>query len=93
MANGGGGVAHQEVEAAWKGTLAGHELGRVSAMVRSLHELEWRKEKGEEKGFARRGGVRAAMSQKKKKEGGPVWVREQESRADRVWEKERKRTM
>jgi len=48
VANGGGGVAHQEVEAAWKGTLAGHELGRVSAMVRSLHELEWREEKGED---------------------------------------------
>ena len=31
-------------------TLAGHELGRVSAMVRSLRKLEWREEKGGERG-------------------------------------------
>ena len=35
-----------------KETLAVHEVGEVTAMVRSLHELEWREEKGEE----RRGG-------------------------------------
>ena len=31
-------------------TLAGHEVGRASAMVRSLHELGWREEKGGERG-------------------------------------------
>ena len=39
----------------WSGreTLAGHEVGRASTMVRSLRELEWREEKGKERGFAR----------------------------------------
>ena len=36
-------------------------------MVRSLRELEWREEKGEERGFYRRGDVRAAMSPKEEK--------------------------
>ena len=34
-------------------TLAGHEVGRASAMMRSLRELEWREENGGEKGFTR----------------------------------------
>ena len=42
-----------EVEAAWKGNTNAHEVRRESAMVRSLRELEWREEKGEERGFAR----------------------------------------
>ena len=33
-------------------------------MVRSLRELEWREEKGEERGFARQGRRVAAMSPK-----------------------------
>ena len=41
-----------EVEAAWKGYTDGHKVRRVSAMVRSLRKLEWREEKGEEKGFS-----------------------------------------
>ena len=44
-------------------------------MVRSLHELEWREEKGEDWGFARRGGIRAAMSQKEEKGEGKWGVR------------------
>ena len=35
-----------KVEAAWKGNTDDHKVGRASALVRSLHELEWRKEKG-----------------------------------------------
>jgi len=41
-----------EMEAMWKGNTDGHEVRRVSAMVRSLRELEWREEKGKERGFA-----------------------------------------
>ena len=33
-------------------------------MVRSLHELEWREEKGEERGSLDKGGVQAAVSPK-----------------------------
>ena len=41
-----------------------HEVRKKSAMVRSLRDLEWREEKGEERGFAQREGVRAAVSPK-----------------------------
>jgi len=51
-------------------TLASYEVGRVSAMVRSPCELEWREEKEGDRGFARRGGVQAAMSPKEEKGGG-----------------------
>jgi len=40
------------MEATWKGNTDGHEVRRASVMVRSLRELEWREEKGEERGFA-----------------------------------------
>jgi hypothetical protein len=36
LVDGGGGVAHREVEVGWKETLAGHEVRRASAMVLSL---------------------------------------------------------
>ena len=41
-------------------TLTVHEVGKKSAMVRSLRELERREEK-EGRGFARRGGVQMAI--------------------------------
>ena len=66
MVNGGGGAVHREVQAEWKGNTGGHEVGRALAMVLSLHKLEWREGKGEERGFARRGGVRASVSPKEK---------------------------
>ena len=40
------------------------EVGRASAMVRSLHELEWREEKGEERGSLDEGGMWVAVSPK-----------------------------
>ena len=46
-----------------------------SAMVRSLCELDWREEKGEERGSHDEGGVRAGVSPKEEKEkgkGGPI---------------------
>ena len=53
-----------EVEMAWKRNTDDHEVGKVSTMVRSLRELEWREEKREERGFAQRGRRVAAMSPK-----------------------------
>ena len=41
-----------------------YAVRKRSAMVRSLRELEWREEKGEERGSLDEGGVRAAVSPK-----------------------------
>jgi len=45
LVDGGGGVVRREVGRSGRETLASHEVGRASAMVCSLHELEWREEK------------------------------------------------
>ena len=63
-----------EVEAAWKGNTDGNEVRRASAIVHSLRELEWREEKGEERGFARQGRRAAAVSPKEENMGALVWV-------------------
>ena len=49
----GGGVQRTGSGGNVEGNTIGHEVGRASAMVRSLHELEWREKKGEERGFTR----------------------------------------
>ena len=41
-----------------------YEVRKRKAMVHSLRALEWREEKGEERGSLDEGGVRAAMSPK-----------------------------
>ena len=74
VVNGGGGVVHRKVQAEWMEDTGCHEVGRVSTMVRSLHELEWREEKGEERGFAQRGRhVGGHVPKRENKRG--VWYR------------------
>ena len=53
MANEGGDTAHREWRRRGWETLMVYEVRKRSAMVRTLRELEWREEKGEERGFAR----------------------------------------
>jgi hypothetical protein len=43
----------------------GHKVGRASAMVRSLCELEWGKRRKEGMGFDWQGGVRATGPQRR----------------------------
>ena len=47
-----------------------HKVRKRSAMVRSLRELEWRKEKGVERGFVRRGRRAVAAFPREEKERG-----------------------
>ena len=50
----------------------GHKVGRASAMVRSLRELEWREEKGEERGSLDKEPCGRPCPQKRKIGGGLV---------------------
>jgi len=86
------GCSAPEVEVAWKGNTNGHEVRRPSAMVRSLRELEWREEKGGERGSLDEEACERPCPKRRKRRG-PVRGRGRESRADRVREKERKRTV
>ena len=61
-------------------------------MVRSLRELEWREEKGGERGSLDEEACERPCPKRRKRRG-PVRGRGRESRADRVREKERKRTV
>ena len=58
-------------------------------MVRSLRELEWREEKGGERGSLDEEACEQPCPKRRRR--GPVRGRGRESRADRVREKERKR--
>ena len=60
-------------------------------MVHSLRELQWREEKGGERGSLNEE-VCERPCPKRRKRRGPVQGRGRESRADKVREKERKRT-
>ena len=53
VVNGGGGTAYRKWRRHGWETLMVYKVRKRSAMVRSLRELEWREEKGEERGFAR----------------------------------------
>ena len=56
-------------------TLTVHEVGKKSAMVRSLRELERREEK-EGRGFTQWGGVQTVVSPKRRKRrGSGMWTR------------------
>ena len=65
-----------------------YEVRKRSAMLRSLRELEWREEKGGERGSLDEE-VCERPCPKRRKRRGPVQGRGRESRADKVWEKER----
>jgi hypothetical protein len=70
LVDGGGGAVRQK----WrrrrgKSLVKGHKMGRASAMVRSLCELEWGKRRKEGMGFDRQGGVRATVPKRKEKRG------------------------
>ena len=47
-------------------TLASHEVGRASVVVRSLHELEWRKEKGGGSGTGTRARIESQLDVRKR---------------------------
>ena len=70
MANGGGGAAHREWRRHGWETLTVHEVGKKSAMVCSLRELERWEDKGERRGFTRWGRRAGGHVPKRRKKGG-----------------------
>ena len=75
LVDGGGGAMHRDVEAARKGNTGGSR-GRESVSHGAFPARAWvegGKRRGE--GFAQRGGVRAAMPKKKKRDGSSMEAR------------------